>query len=50
MDSTLLTPDKIEMTEVVTAEGGAGDVKYRVMGEKELQVLCDHANTIVKKD
>jgi len=50
MDSTLLVPEKIELCEVVFEEGRTDNVRYRVMCDGELQVLCDQANSIAPKE
>ena len=51
MDSTLLTPDKVEMCEVGWADEATKKVAYRVLKETELKDLCDEANAnAAKKD
>jgi 20S proteasome subunit alpha 3 len=46
MDSTLLVPEKVELCEVALENEGT-HVRYRVLRDGELQVLCDQANSNV---
>lgn len=49
MDSTTLTPDKVELA-TVTHDEATGTVKYRIFSAKDLQPLLDEVNAAKDKE
>lgn len=46
MDSTVMSPEKIELAEIVRRRDLVEGVQYRTLSKTELQTLCADANTI----
>jgi len=46
MDSTLLSPEKIEISEIAMEQSCGSVVSYRTVTTDELQVLCTEANEV----
>ena len=46
MDSTVMSPEKIELAEIIRRRDLVEGVQYRTLSKTELQTLCADANTI----
>lgn len=49
MDSTTLTPDKVELA-TVTHDAATGAVRYRIFSAKDLQPLLDEVNAAKERE